>query len=122
MPGKGNPWDVPEWHALGREAVLVRHLVGSGVTALGRANYADKTGEYYTDFFGLSVGLERLAKLILVADHALSHNGQMPHQNVVSKFEHKLSDLMNAVEAVVPKHDLKLDFPRPTTAICAKII
>jgi hypothetical protein len=35
---------------------------------LGRANYANKFGEYYTAFFGLSIGLERLAKLVLVAD------------------------------------------------------
>jgi hypothetical protein len=53
-----NPWDAPEWHALKREAALVRHLLGSGVTSLGRANYADNMGEYYTALFGLSVGLE----------------------------------------------------------------
>ena len=42
MPNHKNLWDIPEWHAIGREAALVRHLVGSGVTALGRANYADQ--------------------------------------------------------------------------------
>jgi hypothetical protein len=117
-----NPWDIPEWHALGREAALVRNLVGSGVTALGRANYADKIGEYYTAFFGLSIGLERLAKLILVADHAISHNGQMPAQGVVCKFGHKLVDLTNAADAVAQKHKLTLDYPRPATTISAKII
>ncbi|MGA3342506.1 MAG: hypothetical protein ABSD11_18285 [Methylocella sp.] len=122
MPGGRNPWDIPEWHAIGREAALVRHLVGSGVTALGRANYADKTGEYYTAFFGLSVGLERLVKLILVADHAVSHNGQMPGERVVRKFGHKLVELTNAADAVTEKHKLTLDYPRPTTVISAKII
>ena len=122
MPGKSNIWDIPEWHSIRREAALVRHLVGSGVTAFGRANYADKTGEYYTAFFGLSVGLERLAKLILVADHAVSHNGQMPEQRVVRKFGHKLVDLTNAADAVSEKHKLTLDYPRPTTAISAMII
>jgi len=61
MDRNQNPWDIPEWHALGREAALVRHLVGSGATVLGKANYADQMGEYYTAFFGLSVGLERLS-------------------------------------------------------------
>ncbi|MCM4863688.1 hypothetical protein MMS55_29130 [Escherichia coli] len=51
-----NPWDIPAWHALGREASLVTQLIGSGATAIGKANYADKIGEYYTAFFGLSVG------------------------------------------------------------------
>ena len=110
MPNKGNPWDIAEWHALGREAVLVRHLVGSGVTALGRANYADKTGEYYTAFFGLSVGLERLAKLILVAEYAMSHEGQMPDESLVRKFGQRLGDLLDAADAVAQKQGLKLDY------------
>jgi hypothetical protein len=84
----GNPWDIPGWNALHREASLVRYLVGSGATALGKANYADQTGEYYTVFFGLSVGLERLAKLILVTDHAFLNKGELPQQSVVSQFGH----------------------------------
>jgi hypothetical protein len=106
MPETENPWDIPEWHAIRREAALARHLVGSGVTALGRAGYADKFGEYYTAFFGLSVGPERLCKLALVADHAISHNGRMPEERVVRRFGHKLVDLMDAVDAVAHEHKL----------------
>lgn len=122
MPGHQNPWEIPEWHAIGREAALVRHLVGSGATALGRANYANQTGEYYTAFFGLSVGLERLAKLILVVDYAISNGGQMPEQKVVRKFGHKLVDLTSAADTLSQKHSLVLEFSRPTDAISAKII
>jgi hypothetical protein len=122
MSGQGNPWDIPEWHSIGREAALVRHLIGSGATALGRANYADKIGEYYTAFFGLSVGLERLAKLILVADYAISNKGQMPAESIVRKFGHKLVDLMDAADASTTKHGLKLHYARPTTPISKKIV
>ena len=97
-------------------------LVGSGVTALGRASFADKFGEYYTAFFGLSVGLERLCKLALVADHAISHNGRMPDERVVSRFGHKLVDVMDAVDAVAQKHKLTPEYPRPLTTISVKII
>ena len=48
MANRGDPWDIPEWRALNRKSSLVRHLIGSGATALGRTNYADQTGEYYT--------------------------------------------------------------------------
>jgi hypothetical protein len=48
MKTKGDPRDIPEWHAPQREAALVRHLVGSGVTALGTAEYGDRMGVYYT--------------------------------------------------------------------------
>jgi hypothetical protein len=114
--------DVPGWHFLGREAALVRDLIGSGVTALGRANYADKVGDYYNAFFGLSIGLERLAKLILVVDHAVSNSGQMPDERVVRRYGHKLFDLMNAIEAVLTKYSLNLEYSRPNSPICTGIL
>jgi hypothetical protein len=117
-----DPWAIPEWHAIRRECALARHLLGSGATALSRANYADRKGEYYTAFFGLSVGLERLAKLILVADHAIANAGRMPEQQVVRRFGHKLADLMDAAEKVSANHALKLDHPRPTDAISRKVV
>ncbi|WP_421870407.1 hypothetical protein [Motiliproteus sp.] len=117
-----NPWEVPEWHALGREASLVRHLIGSGATAIGRANYADKMGEYYTAFFGLSVGLERLSKLILVAHYAIENSGKMPDEKVVRKFGHKLIDLANAVESISERMQLSLRYSRPTQEIPQKIL
>lgn len=122
MPRNGNPWEILEWHSIGREAALVRHLIGSGATALGRANYADKIGEYYTAFFGLSVGLERLAKLILVADYSISNKGQMPSERVVRKFGHNLVDLMDAADASATNHALKIRYARPTAPISTKII
>jgi hypothetical protein len=80
VPHKRHRTDSAERRALLREAALVRHLLGSGVTALGRADYATGLGEYYSAFFGLSIGLERLAKLVLVADYAISNHSQMPPQ------------------------------------------
>lgn len=117
-----NPWKVPEWHALGREASLVRHLIGSGATAIGRANYADKMGEYYTAFFGLSVGLERLSKLILVAHYCIENEGKMPNEQVVRKFGHKLIDLTREVENISEKMQLSLEYSRPTQEIPQKIL
>lgn len=122
MVGAQNPWDVPEWHYIGRECALVRHLIGSGATAIGRANYADQKGEYYTAFFGLSVGLERLAKLILVADHAISNSGQMPSEKVVRKYGHKLPALLDEAEQVARRHGLELQYGRPVNAISKKAL
>ncbi|EOB3677500.1 hypothetical protein ACHELX_004424, partial [Vibrio vulnificus] len=121
MDNNKNPWEIKEWHALGREAALVRHLIGSGATALGKANYADQIGEYYTAFFGLSVGLERLVKLILVADFAIS-NGKMPEEKVVRKFGHKLIDLVGAADEIASRHNLNLSYQRPNTVVSQKIL
>jgi hypothetical protein len=122
MDRNQNPWDIPEWHSLGREASLVRHLVGSGATALGKANYADQMGEYYTAFFGLSVGLERLSKLILVADFAITNSGKMPEEEEIRKFGHKLIGLANAVEAITKKRNLNLRYNRPNVLISTRIL
>jgi hypothetical protein len=117
-----NPWEIPEWHALGLEASLVRHLIGSGATALGRANYADKMGEYYTAFFGLSVGLERLSKLVLVAHYAIENGGKMPDERVVKHFGHKLVDLANEAESISERMQLSLRYSRPKQLIPQKIL
>ncbi|WP_316233485.1 hypothetical protein [Bradyrhizobium sp. SZCCHNPS2010] len=117
-----DPTQIPEWRAIGRECALVRHLIGSGVTALGVANYADKRGEYYTAFFGLSVGLERLVKLILVADYAISNGGKMPQESVVRSFGHKLVALVDAAEEIAVRRQLKVGYTRPQSPISTKIV
>ena len=115
---KPAPFTLPEWQALSRESALVSQLIGSGATALSRASYADGLGEYYTAFFGLSIGIERLAKLILTADHAIDNAGALPGQAVVKRFGHKLLDLTAKVDQISVKHALTLEYPKPTDPIC----
>jgi hypothetical protein len=120
--GRPNPMDMPAWHAMRREASLVSQLIGSGATALGRASYADGLGEYYTAFFGLSIGIERLAKMILVADHAIRHAGALPDQNVVRAFGHKLTPLVEAADTIAATRQLQLEYARPIDPICNAVV
>jgi hypothetical protein len=113
-----NPLEQPEWKALHREAILVSQLIGAGITALGRASYASGLGEYYTAFFGLSIGMERLAKLILVTDYALGNVGKLPDQKAVKDFGHKLKSLTDKAEQIARHHNLSLNYPKPTDPIC----
>ena len=121
MSASGDPWDSPRWGALRREAMLVQQLIGSGATALGRANYADK-GEYYNAFFGLSTGIERLTKLILVADHAICSGGKFPSHSNIKNYGHKLHALTKNVQGISSKHQLDLNYVRPTDDISSAII
>jgi hypothetical protein len=113
-----DPFALPEWQALHREASLVSQLIGAGVTALGRASYGSGFGEYYTAFFGLSIGIERLAKLILVADHALTNAGALPGQKVVKGFGHNLKSLTDKVDQIAARRNLKLEYAMPQDPIC----
>jgi hypothetical protein len=117
-----SPFDLPEWHALRREATLVSQLVGVGATALGQASYASGLGHYYTAFFGLSVGIERLAKLVLVAEHILANDGNPPQQSAFRAYGHNLVSLADAVHQVSQKRNLKLKYQRPADAISKAVL
>jgi hypothetical protein len=118
----GDPLSDPRWHALARESKLARQLIGSGVTALGNANYADGKGNYYVAFFALSVGIERLCKLILVADFAIENSGTLPSAAAIKKFGHRINDLLRTAESVSLKRDLKRTRPRPTGRIADAVV
>ena len=117
-----DPFTIPEWKALHREASLVRQLIGSGATALGRASYGSGFGEYYTAFFGLSIGIERLAKLILVADYALDNEGALPNQSVVRQYGHDLKALIRKVDQIASRRNISVPHLSPTDPICAAVI
>ena len=113
----------PEWHFIRQEAMLVRHLIGDGVTALGRAYNGEKgIGQYYIGFFSLSVGLERLAKLIIIADHAIDCSGPLTASDWVKKYGHNLDELLNQVESISRKRALNLEYARPNNPITSSII
>ena len=117
-----DPFTLPEWHALRRESALVSQLIGSGATALSRSSYANGIGEYYSAFFGLSIGIERLAKLILTADHAIDNAGALPEQAVVRRFGHKLVDLTAKADQISFKHALALQYAKPNDSICWAVV
>src|SRR5712671_1219251 len=89
----------PQWHAIGREGELAAEQLASGVTILGRANHAQK-GLYAQAFFALSIGMERLAKLIFMADHAITNGGRYPIDNELKKLGHDIATLLLRCEKI----------------------
>lgn len=117
-----DPFTIPEWKALHREALLVSQLIGSGATALGRASYGSGFGEYYTAFFGLSIGIERLAKLILVADYAMDNGGTLPGRSVVRRYGHRITSLIDGVDQIAKKRNTPVPYLAPTDPICTAVV
>jgi hypothetical protein len=93
----------PEWHALGREAELAAEQIAAGVTALRRANHA-QNGYYTQALFGLSIGLERLAKLIILADYAIDNSGRFLSNDELKKIGHDISSLFDRCASLSLKH------------------
>ncbi len=110
-----------EWKAIGRESALACNLIGSGVTNLGNASYAN-LGNYYTAFFCLSIGIERLAKLALVADYAIENSATMPSQEFLRNYGHNLANLLKKCEGFIDKHHINLKYRYDRNLISDKII
>jgi hypothetical protein len=88
----------PQWHALGSEAELAASQIAHGVTALGRAGQS-RHGEYPAAFFGLSIGLERLGKLVVIADYRIER-GRFPRNDFLhKKFSHDLVRILDHCES-----------------------
>ncbi len=89
-----------QWIALCREAAIAGQLISAGLAALRKANYA-ATGLYSHAFFSLSIGLERLLKLIFIIDHAIQNGGKYPtERDLRTKFGHNLDKLFAHAKSV----------------------
>lgn len=77
---------------LANEAHLTKAMLISGLNSLRRANIVLK-GEYYQAFFSLSIGFERMLKIIYISAHRAEHNGNFPTGNELKKLSHNLVEL-----------------------------
>ena len=109
---------LSEYHqAIQCEAQLAGEQIAHGVTVLGRANHA-QPGLYVQAFFGLSIGLERMCKLIFVANYTIAHSGHFPTDKDLRKFGHDLSSLLSNCEEIGKGLDPKRDYrDRPSDPI-----
>lgn len=111
-----------DWRALQREAQLAAEQIAMGTTTLGRANHA-QTGLYAQAFFGLSIGLERVGKLIIVADHAIRTRGSFPTDTDLRKIGHDLSKIMGKCEEIALALDQTIEhISRPDSATHLAIV
>lgn len=78
-----------EFHMMSQEGNLAQHSLLSGIEAIGKLNY-DKTGTFYAAFFQLSVGLERLMKIVVIIDHKSKNNLKNPSGKQIRNLGHDL--------------------------------
>lgn len=83
----------PSWYYLEQEGCLAHACLCNGLTALRQANLGDKKGHFYPAFFELSIGLERMLKLIVILDHMAENELVPPSENEVRDFGHELTTL-----------------------------
>lgn len=99
------------YFTLEQESHVIRSAIGTGLTQLRKANLHDR-GAFYTAFFQLAIGFERMAKLGIVLDH-LAHNSlNPPGQQVMKAYGHDLVALRSRLEklSLHPSYSLSTTF------------
>lgn len=78
-----------------QEAHLTKNTILSSFDLLLKANYfQDKDGYFYSAFFHMTIGLERLMKLAVVSDYMLKNNYTAPTEEYLrNNFGHKINVL-----------------------------
>jgi hypothetical protein len=91
---------------LAQEAHLTKNSLLSGFDNLLKANYfQDKEGYFYTSFFNLSIGIERILKLAVVTDYMLTNNYQTPTiKQLKRKFGHNIRNLYIECLHLLPRY------------------
>lgn len=84
----------------------------NGLTALLRANLGDKKGFFYSTFFELSIGLERMLKQALILDYMSRNQSAPPDSKTVEGYGHKLRTLFDKIKAICASRSLT-EFPQP---------
>jgi hypothetical protein len=87
----------PRFIAFNREAELAKRC--SGLTALRKAT-PSAPGIYYDAFFGLSIGLERLAKLAWLIDECIRRNGTFPTDKDLKNAGHDIEKLIKKAQVI----------------------
>jgi hypothetical protein len=89
---------APTFWLLQQEGTLIEASLASGLTSIRTANPGHK-GNYYSAFFQLSIGVERLLKVVLILDHMAANGLATPSRKVLRDFGHDLVDLHRQVAA-----------------------
>jgi hypothetical protein len=79
---------------LAQEGSLTQSALLSGLEFLCKANY-DKKGSFYSAFFQLSIGLERLMKIVIILDYKANNALKSPTNKQLRTFGH---DILGAYE------------------------
>jgi len=87
---------------LSQEGYLIKACLCASLTELRNANIGDK-GRYYSGFFQLAIGIERLAKLALIIEYMVLHQLQAPGSNYVRRFSHNIDDLFLKLKNLASK-------------------
>lgn len=115
-----SPLNDPLWQALAREAEFSVQLICAGANDISRADFTNQS-RYTTAQFGLSNGIERLGKQILMADNLIEHSKPLTDRELRDK-GHSISEILDEVQQVQVRRDIRLTYERPADQIATNVV
>ena len=91
---------------LDRECALAASSIGQGLTLLRKHNFTNH-GYGTQAFFQLSIGIERLIKIILIYDFRQQNNNNYPTNDYLRKFSHNISELYSHTMKIADSYNLQ---------------
>ena len=83
---------------LQQEAILANKAILLGFESMVKGGFCDyKKGFYYSAYFQISIGIERILKLIKISQYMFNNNYKTPSQKVLRDFGHNIQKMYEAV-------------------------
>ena len=99
--------------ALNREAGIASTAISKGIESLNSASFTDDR-LYNSAFFNLSIGFERIGKLIIILDYFLDF-GAFPSKPKLKEYSHDISGISKIVKGIsINRNYQKHEFPDDT--------
>jgi len=102
------------------EAALSSDAIGYGLTALRSYSFADK-GRFFSGMFMLSIGLERILKLILVFDEGY-RSGALPTDDALRTAGHDITSLLAHAKTINASRGLGVQIERVEDPLCRDLV
>ncbi len=89
---------------LAQEAHLTKNSILSGFDLLLKANFfQDKDGYFYSSFFNISIGVERILKLAIITNYMLTNHYSTPTiKQLRNQFGHDIKSLYGECMKLIP--------------------
>ncbi|MGN2670340.1 hypothetical protein [Aliivibrio fischeri] len=99
-----------EYRLLSQEGHLTKSSLLAGLDAIRRANIDDQgRGLFYSGLFELSIGFERLMKIVVVLQHKLENENRNPTNKELRGYGHNIIDLYKVSCSIANKHNIKME-------------
>lgn len=92
----GSALEDHKLNSIVRELGIITHLIGSGLTTIRKADFVQH-GKFGSSFFELTLGIERICKIIIIRKFQRTNNGEFPTNKYIRNFSHSITDLISEV-------------------------